>query len=61
MDKQEIKNVILEMGARARAAAHALTILSADKKNEILRAMAASMREQEGGYSGGECSRHRRW
>ena len=47
MDKQEIKNVILEMGARARAAAHALTILSADKKNEILRAMAASMREQE--------------
>ncbi len=48
MDKQEIKNVILEMGARARAAAHALTILSADKKNEILRAMAASMREQEG-------------
>ena len=48
MDKQEIRNVILEMGARARAAAHALTILSADKKNEILRAMAASMREQEG-------------
>ena len=48
MDKQEIKNVILEMGARARAAAHALTILSADKKNEILRSMAASMREQEG-------------
>jgi glutamate-5-semialdehyde dehydrogenase len=48
MDKQEIKNVILEMGARARAAAHALTILSADKKNEILCAMAASMREQEG-------------
>ena len=48
MDKQEIKNVILEMGARARAAAHALTILSSDKKNEILRAMAASMREQEG-------------
>ena len=48
MDKQEIKNVILEMGARARAAAHALTILSADKKNEILRAMATSMREQEG-------------
>ncbi|MDB4055764.1 glutamate-5-semialdehyde dehydrogenase [Akkermansiaceae bacterium] len=48
MDKQEIKNIILEMGARARAAAHALTILSADKKNEILRAMAASMREQEG-------------
>ena len=47
MDKQEIKNVILEMGARARAAAHALTILSADKKNEILHAMAASMREQE--------------
>ena len=36
------------MGARARAAAHALTILSADKKNEILRAMATSMREQEG-------------
>lgn len=48
MDKQEIKNVILEMGSRARAAAHALTILSADKKNDILRAMAASMREQEG-------------
>ena len=47
MDKQEIKDIILEMGAKARAAAHALTILSADKKNAILRAMATSMREQE--------------
>jgi glutamate-5-semialdehyde dehydrogenase len=47
MDKQEIKDIILEMGAKARAAAHALTILSADKKNAILRAMATSLREQE--------------
>lgn len=47
MDKQEIKDIILEMGAKARAAAHALAILSADKKNQILRAMASSLREQE--------------
>ena len=47
MDKQEIKEIILEMGAKARAAAHALTILSADKKNAILRGMATSLREQE--------------
>ncbi|MDG1356770.1 MAG: glutamate-5-semialdehyde dehydrogenase [Akkermansiaceae bacterium] len=49
MDKLEIKKIILEMGSQARAAAHALTILSADKKNAILRAMATSLREQEVG------------
>ena len=48
MDKQEIKEVILGMGAKARAAAHALAVLHADKKNAILRAMAASLRQHEG-------------
>lgn len=47
MDKHEIKEVILGMGARARAAAHALVLLDADKKNVILRAMAAALREHE--------------
>ena len=47
MDKHEIKEVILGMGARARAAAHALALLHADKKNVILRAMAAALREHE--------------
>ena len=47
MDKQEIRKIILEMGAKARAAAHALAILTADKKNDILRAMASALREQE--------------
>ncbi|MGB2402742.1 MAG: glutamate-5-semialdehyde dehydrogenase [Akkermansiaceae bacterium] len=49
MDKQEIKDVILDMGAKARAAAHALAVLSADEKNQILCAMASSLREQESG------------
>ncbi|BDS05451.1 gamma-glutamyl phosphate reductase [Oceaniferula spumae] len=47
MDKSEIKNSILEMGAQARAAAHALAILSSEEKNSILRAMAAGLREHE--------------
>lgn len=47
MDKQEIKDAILDMGSKARVAAHALAILSSDEKNTILRAMAASLREQE--------------
>lgn len=47
MDKQDIKDAILEMGSKARVAAHALAVLSADEKNAILRAMAASLREQE--------------
>jgi len=47
MDKQEIEDVILGMGAKARAAAHALAVLSAERKNEILRAMAAALRERE--------------
>jgi len=47
MDKHEIKEVILGMGARARDAAHALVLLDADKKNVILRAMAAALREHE--------------
>lgn len=47
MEKEEIRNIILDMGAKARAAAHALAVLSAEGKNKILLAMAASMREQE--------------
>ena len=47
MDKQEIEDVILGMGAKARAAAHALAVLSAERKNEILRAMAGALRERE--------------
>lgn len=33
------------MGKKARAAAHALALLSSDQKNEILRAMAAGLRD----------------
>jgi glutamate-5-semialdehyde dehydrogenase len=45
MNKEEIKDVILGMGANARAAAHALAVLDADHKNTILRAMAAGLRD----------------
>ena len=45
MNKEGIKDVILGMGANARAAAHALAILDADHKNTILRAMAAGLRD----------------
>jgi len=44
MDKDKIKEVILGMGANARAAAHALAVLSATEKNDILRAMATGLR-----------------
>lgn len=47
MDKEEIRTAILAMGASARAAAHALAVLDASKKNEILRAMANALREHE--------------
>lgn len=45
MNKEGIKDVILGMGANARAAAHALAVLDADHKNTILRAMAAGLRD----------------
>lgn len=47
MDNQEIKNVILGMGAKARAAAHALAVLGSDQKNAVLHAMAAGLRAAE--------------
>ncbi len=47
MDKEEIKSIILGMGAKARASAHALAVLDTDTKNNILRAMAAGLRENE--------------
>jgi glutamate-5-semialdehyde dehydrogenase len=40
-----IQETIHQMGRQARAAAYALAKLSADKKNAILRAMAAAIRE----------------
>ena len=46
VDSQGIKDVIHGMGARARAAAHALAVLDTEKKNDILRAMADGLREQ---------------
>lgn len=46
MAPEEVKEQVLEMGAKARAAALELAILSADKKNEILLAMAAGLRAQ---------------
>lgn len=46
MDKDQIKEIILGMGADAREAAHALAVLSADQKNAILRAMAAGLRDR---------------
>jgi len=49
MDEGEIKEVILEMGSKARAAAHALAVLDSEKKNAILRAMATGLREHEEG------------
>jgi len=47
MDKDQIKEVIFSMGEQARAAALELAVLSAEKKNTILRAMAAGLREHE--------------
>ncbi len=47
MNKGEIKEIIHGMGARARASAHALAVLDAARKNAILRAMAAGLREHQ--------------
>ena len=48
MESGELESAVLEMGRRARVAAHALAILPAAKKNEILRAMAQGLRSQSG-------------
>lgn len=47
MEGTEIKQLILEMGAKARAAAHALAVLNSDLKNDILRSMAAGLRDHQ--------------
>ncbi|MDF1812343.1 MAG: glutamate-5-semialdehyde dehydrogenase [Verrucomicrobiales bacterium] len=46
-NSEDIKAEVLKMGAQARAAARALTKLSSEKKNEILRAMADSVMANE--------------
>ncbi len=48
MNSQEIHDTIYQMGQQANAAAHALAVLSAEKKNDILRAMAAGLRSRSG-------------
>ncbi|MDF1755341.1 MAG: glutamate-5-semialdehyde dehydrogenase [Verrucomicrobiales bacterium] len=47
MNSEDIQAEVLKMGAQARAAAHALTKLTSDQKNEILRAMADSVLANE--------------
>ena len=47
MDKDQIREVILGMGAKARTAAHALAVLDTEVKNKILRAMADGLRQHE--------------
>ena len=49
MTSEEIKEQVYEMGKKARAAALALAVLSEEKKNEILRAMAGGIREAADG------------
>lgn len=44
MTSEEIKEQVYGMGKKARAAALALAVLSEEKKNKILRAMAAGIR-----------------
>lgn len=44
MTSQEIQDQVYQMGKNARAAALALAVLSEEKKNEILKAMAAGIR-----------------
>ena len=44
MTQEEIKDQVYTMGRQAKAAAHALSLLSAEEKNAILRAMAAELR-----------------
>jgi len=45
MTSEEIKEQVYEMGRKARRAALALAVLSEEKKNEILRAMAVGIRD----------------
>ena len=45
MTSEEIKDQVYEMGRKARRAALALAVLSEEKKNEILRAMAFGIRD----------------
>lgn len=45
MTNEEIKDQVYEMGRKARAAALALAVLSEEKKNKILKAMAGGIRE----------------
>lgn len=45
MTSEEIKDQVYGMGKKARSAALALAVLSEEKKNEILRAMAVGIRE----------------
>jgi glutamate-5-semialdehyde dehydrogenase len=47
MTPEEISDQILQMGKQARAAAHALTKLSSERKNEILLAMADAVMARE--------------
>ena len=47
MENTEVKQQVEEMGRRARAAAHRLAILTAEQKNEILRAMAGEIRQRK--------------
>ena len=49
MTSEEIKDKVYGMGKKARAAALALAVLSEEKKNEILRAMAGGIREAAAG------------
>lgn len=44
MTSEEIKDQVYDMGRKARGAALALAVLSEEKKNEILRAMALGIR-----------------
>lgn len=44
MTKDEVREQVLEMGRKARAAALELAVLSAERKNEVLLAMAKALR-----------------
>jgi len=48
MREEQIKEQIHEMGRRAKAAAHALSVLSVEHKNTILLAMAEELRARSG-------------
>ena len=45
MTSEQIQEDIYDMGKKARAAAHALALLTSDEKDEMLRAMALGLRE----------------